>query len=272
MLQIGDLGEARRAAGQELWFYSCNVGKDADPTTYHRGQFWWAIAHGATGSCYWAFGDEGGGGTSMNAYLIPGYPFSPLFLDPPHVIDGKHMEAIREGAQDYEYFVMLRARVAELDQRGVAHPAADEARELLQTGPARVVATIDRDSLSWDAPKDRGLMDRIRVRALELLARLGELSDFVPEGLLGRLAEPAGAEPLAALPANLWIDLSFHEYESSLVVATKLFRTDRLLFGTHAPLFYPRSNVLKIVNSEAPADVKAAVTEANARALLGVPA
>jgi len=104
------------------------------------------------------------------------------------------------------------------------------------------------------------------------LSRLRELSGFVPDGLLGRLAEPVGAEPLAALPANLWIDLSFHEYESSLVVATKLFRTDRLLFGTHAPLFYPRSNVLKIANSEAPADVKAAVTAANASALLGVPA
>ncbi len=170
-----DYFDARRAAGQELWFYSCNVGKDADPSTYHRGQFWWAIEHGATGSCYWAFGDEGGGGTSMNAYLIPGYPYSPLFLDPPHVIDGKHMEAIREGAQDYEYFAMLRARVAELEAEGVAHPALDEARELLGTGPARVVATIDRDSLYWDAPKDRGLMDRVRVQALRLLARLAEL-------------------------------------------------------------------------------------------------
>lgn len=104
------------------------------------------------------------------------------------------------------------------------------------------------------------------------LSRLRELAGFVPEGLLERLREPAGAEPLAALPRNLWLDLSFFEYESSLVVATKLFRPDRLLFATHAPLFYPRCNVLKIRNSEAPADVKAAVTGANARALLGVQA
>ncbi|MGD9498147.1 MAG: amidohydrolase family protein [Armatimonadota bacterium] len=103
------------------------------------------------------------------------------------------------------------------------------------------------------------------------LSRLRELADFVPEGLLGRLNAPPESEPLAALPGNLWIDLSFFEYESSLVVATKLFRTDRLLFATHAPLFYPRCNVLKVRNSEAPADVKAAVTEGNARALLGVP-
>jgi len=104
------------------------------------------------------------------------------------------------------------------------------------------------------------------------LARLRELTDSVPEGLLGRLNAPAGPEPLARIPGNLWIDLSFFEYESSLVLATKLFRADRLLFATHAPLFYPRCNVLKIRNSEAPTDVKAAVNAVNARALLGVPA
>lgn len=104
-------------------------------------------------------------------------------------------------------------------------------------------------------------------------ARLGELANLVPEGLFGRLLnEPMPAEPRAELPQNLWIDLGFFEYESSLVAATKLFRTDRMLFSTHAPLFYPRCNVLKIENSEAPSDVKKAVTEANARALLGVQA
>jgi len=104
------------------------------------------------------------------------------------------------------------------------------------------------------------------------LARLGELADFVPDGLQAKLNQPVGPEPLTTLPRNLWIDLGFFEYESSLTIAMKLFAADRMLFSTHAPLFYPRCNVLKIANSEAPDDVKAAVTGDNARALLGVPA
>ena len=34
-----------------------------------------------------------------------------LFLDARTVTDGKHMEAIREGTEDYEYLRMLRDRV-----------------------------------------------------------------------------------------------------------------------------------------------------------------
>jgi len=170
-----DYFDAQRDAGRELWFYSCNAGKRADPTTYHRGQFWWAIKYGAKGSCYWAFGDEGGGGSSFNAYLIPGTAYSPLFLDPSGITDGKHMEAIREGAEDYEYFVMLRDRVTELEAQGVAAPALTEARELLATAPDRVVGGITRENLAWEVPKDRGVMDRTRVQVLELLLELSEL-------------------------------------------------------------------------------------------------
>jgi len=102
------------------------------------------------------------------------------------------------------------------------------------------------------------------------LSRLRELSGYVPDGLVGKLNAPSGPEPLAELPQNLWIDLSFFEYKSSLTIALKLFRLERLLFGTHYPLFYPRSNVLKVENSEAPDEAKSAVTGENARALLGV--
>ncbi|MGC9317540.1 MAG: amidohydrolase family protein [Armatimonadota bacterium] len=104
------------------------------------------------------------------------------------------------------------------------------------------------------------------------LSRLRELSDFVPDDLMARLNSPERPAAMASIPENLWIDLSFFEYESSLVTALKLFRADRLLFGTHAPLFYPRSNVLKIANSEADDEAKAAVWAGNARALLGVTA
>jgi hypothetical protein len=102
------------------------------------------------------------------------------------------------------------------------------------------------------------------------LSRLRELFGYSPDGLVGKLNAPAEPRPMTDLPANLWIDMSFFEYESSLTIALKLFRADRLLFGTHYPLFYPRSNVLKVENSEASDEAKAAITGESARALLGV--
>ena len=123
-------------AGKTLWFYSCVNGKHLDPVTYHRGQFWLAIRYGARGSCYWAFGDEGGARSSFRAYTSPGHMFSPLFLDPEWgVVDGKHMEAIREGSEDYEYFAMLSARVTELRGRGVKSPALETAGQAPGRGP-----------------------------------------------------------------------------------------------------------------------------------------
>ena len=74
------------------------------------------------------------------------------------------------------------------------------------------------------------------------------------------------------LPQNLWIELSFFEHESSFANALKLFPTERLLFGSHAPLFYPRANVAKIEYSEAPDEAKRAAFRTNAEELLGVKA
>jgi hypothetical protein len=168
-----DFFVAQQQAGRELWFYSCVNGKHLDPITYHRGQFWLAIQYGAKGSCYWAFGDEGGAGSSFRAYGSPGHMFSPLFLDPEWgIIDGKHMQAIREGYEDFEYFVMLRKRVAELEAKGAGGQALDAARALLTEGPLRVTREIALDRLDWRIPKNRGLMDEVRLDVLEALQAL----------------------------------------------------------------------------------------------------
>jgi len=37
------------------------------------------------------------------------------------------------------------------------------------------VSSVTRENLAWDVPKDRGIIDRTRVQALELLLRLREL-------------------------------------------------------------------------------------------------
>lgn len=166
---------AQQHAGRELWFYSCSgPAKLLDPVTYNRGQFWWAIRYGAKGSFYWAFGDETGG-NSWNAYLQKHTQFSPLFIDQTSVTDSKQMAGIREGVQDYEYFVMLRNRIAELEAHGVQNPLLIQAQQLLTEAPDRVIAQITPDKLEWQRPKDRNTMDTVRIEVLEMLDKLSKL-------------------------------------------------------------------------------------------------
>ena len=163
----------QQKAGRVLWLYSCSgPAKLLDPYAYHRGQKWRALELGALGSCYWAFGCGGGIGNSWNAYAQKGVEYSPYFVGRMSVTDGKHMEAIREGVQDYEYFVMLRKRIRQLDRQGDKRPALEQARRLLIEGPRRVNEKITSASLSWSAKKDRSIMDKVRIRALELLNEL----------------------------------------------------------------------------------------------------
>ncbi|MBU0639962.1 MAG: hypothetical protein KKB50_13925, partial [Planctomycetes bacterium] len=168
-----DFYVAQQKAGRTLWFYSCSgPSRLLDPYSYHRGQPWWAIQYGAVGGCYWALGCGGGIGNSWNAYAQAHVEYSPFFVGQDAVTDAKQWEAVREGVQDYEYFVMLRKRVAELDGKGVTGPAVDAAKKLLTDGPAEVTSAINEKILDWSAPKDRGIMDRVRVQALETLKQL----------------------------------------------------------------------------------------------------
>jgi len=158
---------------RELWFYSCTNGKHLDPITYYRGQFWLAIQCGAKGSFYWSFGDEGGSGGSFYAYTSPGHMFCPFFIDREMgIIDGKHMQAIREGAEDYQYFAMLRDRVARLEAQGAKSEALQAARKLLAEGPVRVTREISVERIEWDSAKNRALMDQVRIEALDALKAL----------------------------------------------------------------------------------------------------
>jgi hypothetical protein len=169
-----DFFVAQQQAGRELWFYSCSgPAKLLDPASYWRGQFWLNIRYGGKGSCYWAFGDEAG--NSWNAYAQPRASFSPLFLSRTTVTDAKYMEAIREGAQDYETFVLLRDRVAELERKGVQSPLLTEATRLLTVGPEEAVAIMGADKQQWNVAKDRQVMDRVRLQALDILDRLSGL-------------------------------------------------------------------------------------------------
>jgi hypothetical protein len=158
----------------ELWFYDCSgPGKNLDPYVYHRGQIWAAMKYGAVGAGYWCFTCSGGGGsTSWNAYAQKGIEYSPLFIGGTTATRGKHMEAIREGVQDYEYRVMLRERVAELKAQGVDSEALRRAERLIEEGPERVMAPIEEATVGWLEERDRATMDEVRVEMLEALAGL----------------------------------------------------------------------------------------------------
>ncbi|MFA7006610.1 MAG: hypothetical protein WC429_21385, partial [Verrucomicrobiia bacterium] len=163
----------QRAAGTELMFYSCNIGaRLADPYSYFRLQAWTAWQYGAKGSVFWAFSDSGGG-SSWNEYAMKHSTcYTPLFLEPAAVTGSKQMEAIRESAEDYEYFVMLRDRIAAAEKAGRKGAVVERAKKLLATAADRVLNAPDADKLMWAEPKDRTPADKVRVEMLETMSTL----------------------------------------------------------------------------------------------------
>lgn len=163
----------RRPPGTELAFYSCsNPMRLLDPYSYIRLQAWSGWQWGARSSYFWAFSDSGGG-SSWNEYASVGPSYTPFFLDKASVTAGKHMEALRESAEDYEYLVMLREQVGAADRRGERGPALARARKLLAEAASRVCDAKDASALAWASDKDRSLADQVRLEILETLAELG---------------------------------------------------------------------------------------------------
>lgn len=166
-----------RIAGKELNFYSClGPARLLDPYAYDRLQAWSCWKYGATGEQFWSFGDTGGG-SSWNEYAAQRTAYLPFFLDGTSITTGKHMEAIREGLEDYEYLVMLWNAVQDAAStdpaRAQVSPALlDRARQLLATAAERVCDAPGADQLRWSAPKDRTIADQIRLDILQTLSAL----------------------------------------------------------------------------------------------------
>ncbi len=124
---------ARHKQGTELAFYICSGPLTAqDPYSSHRLHAWWCWRYGAAAEYFWAFGDCGGG-SCWNEYALAHDRYSPLFIDASSVTDGKHMEAIREGVEDYEYLVMLQRSVTE--KSGAARPRWQKPRSCWPAPP-----------------------------------------------------------------------------------------------------------------------------------------
>ena len=162
----------QREAGRTLQLYSCSgPARLLGPYSYYRLQAWHAWQIGATGSYFWAFGDNSGT-SSWNEYFASRGPYTPLFLDDTSVVAGKQMEAIRESVQDYETLVMLREAVDAAKKGGRSDEPVHRAQALLTLGVDRVLTDASPETLMWHTDKDRSVADAVRVEVLEVLAAL----------------------------------------------------------------------------------------------------
>ncbi|MCY3736332.1 MAG: hypothetical protein OXG13_08040 [Gemmatimonadaceae bacterium] len=172
----------KRDQGIGLEFYAAWTSRIWDPYAC-RLTAWTSWRFGASGFYMWSLTDTGGA-SSWNEYLTIKDAYSPIFIDEDSVTAGKHLEAMREGVQDYEYFAMLDRAVRQASARGRAGPGIEEARLLLESLPASVCdaaghggAEIASDQplggFHWfNETVDRTLADKARVQVLAALTEL----------------------------------------------------------------------------------------------------
>jgi hypothetical protein len=98
-----------------------------------------------------------------------------MFLDKSSVTAGKHMEAIREGVEDYEYLVMLRGQIERLKKQGKIGTAISRAEALLADVADQVLEGQSPEKLKWSEAKDRSVADKARIQVLRAISQLAEL-------------------------------------------------------------------------------------------------
>ena len=171
--------EIAQRPGKELWLYSCSgPSRTFDPVFYHRAQAWRAWSLGAKGSFFWALGCGGGIGDSWRPFDQPGTEYSPFFVSPDDAMAAKQSEAVKEGAEDYEYLALLAEKAAKLKKEGKDVSAIER---LLAEAPERVLGdaafTVSHGRkgndprYDWDFPNPRGNADKVRLEILDALER-----------------------------------------------------------------------------------------------------
>ena len=172
----------KRDQGIGLEFYAAWTSRIWDPYAC-RLTAWTSWRFGASAFYMWSLTDTGGA-SSWNEYLTYKDAYSPIFIDEDSVTAGKHLEATREGVQDYEYFAMLDRAVREASARGRTGPEVEEARRLLESLPASVCdaaghgggETASDQPLSgfhwFNEQVDRTLADEARIQVLKALTAL----------------------------------------------------------------------------------------------------
>jgi hypothetical protein len=153
--------QTQQKSGRALELYSSKgPARLLDPYSYYRLQAWSCFDLGAGGSHFWAFGDAAGG-SSWNEYATNGEAFTPLFIDRASVTNSKHMEALREGVEDFEYLIRLRDRVRAARQQHPTHGSLARAASLLETAAQRVLGAEAAGELLWVTHKNRAIADAV---------------------------------------------------------------------------------------------------------------
>ena len=169
----------KRDQGIGLEFYTAWPGRVSDPYA-GRLMAWTGWRYRATAIYMWSLGDTAGA-SSWNEYLAFKSTYAPLFLDEDSITAGKHLEAVREGVEDYEYFAMLDRAIQEASAQGMPGPGLEEARQLLESLPASVTAAAGQRTDWLSENVDRTLADEARIRVLAQLAALSAMTAVTEE-------------------------------------------------------------------------------------------
>lgn len=158
----------QRNNGHSLELYSCQGPMELlDPYSYIRMQAWNAWTIDAIGSSFWSFSDAGGGNLWQPFTVKTNY--SPIFITTDSVTAAKHIEAMRESAEDYEYFVMLQKAISAARPD---NPQIQHAKEILSSGIQSVLDDPGTANMSWFSSKNRGKADELRLDILKTIIGL----------------------------------------------------------------------------------------------------
>jgi hypothetical protein len=158
--QLADSGKAVEIYGTD------GPVRSLDPYAYYRASFWRAHSIGAIGVGFWSFSDTGGG-ESSDEFAIQGTDYVPYYLDRDSLTRGKHMEALSEGARDYEYLHLL-GLVAE---KSTNPQKRREAASLLEQAIPAVLSSAGTPYGPWVTPRNRTVADAWRFRIGTFLDR-----------------------------------------------------------------------------------------------------
>ncbi len=151
------------ASGKSVEVYGTDgPARSLDPYAYYRTSFWRAYSIGAGGVGFWSFSDTGGG-ESSDAFAARNIDYVPYFLDRDNVERGKQMEALSEGARDFEYLRLLTT-VAE---KSASHNQQQQAASLMGQAMRSVLASAGRFNGPWtsgNSGRNRSVADAWRFR------------------------------------------------------------------------------------------------------------
>jgi hypothetical protein len=166
-----DFYDQYRKKGKIMGFYACAQNpSEGEAIRYFRLQqvACWKISGGAPESWagYWAFCDMRGvkpwnqlAGSDLERNWCQAY------LDTKGATDGKHWLAIFEGVNDYEYFLTLKNRIAELEKAGQTSEALTAAKKVLAEVPEEIIAGVREKD-------DVNAIDAGRLKVLSALISL----------------------------------------------------------------------------------------------------